>query len=208
MYVLDNYYTPSELAKTLYSTVLTRLCDRPSLLIRRPVVLRGKPRMQFGAGFTTGPHCRFETFGTKADEAKKLIVGNDCKFGEYVHLFAAEKIVIGDACLLASKVFISDCSHGRYSGSSPHDTPFTPPNDRPLVAAPVTIGKNVWIGENACILMGVTIGDGAIIGANSVVTKDVSAASIVAGAPARLIKVFDPTTGKWVATDEGVLPKG
>lgn len=52
----------------------------------------------------------------------------------------------------------------------------------------ITIGDNVWVGENAMILGGVTIGDGAIIAANAVVTKDVPCATIVAGIPAQIIK--------------------
>lgn len=52
----------------------------------------------------------------------------------------------------------------------------------------ITIGDNVWVGENAVILGGVTIGDGAVVAANAVVTKDVPSAAIVAGIPAKIIK--------------------
>lgn len=66
-----------------------------------------------------------------------------------------------------------------------------PPLFRPLFSkGPVIIGKNVWIGDKATILPGVTIGDGSIIGANSVVTKDVPAYSVVAGNPAKIIKTI------------------
>jgi acetyltransferase-like isoleucine patch superfamily enzyme len=57
----------------------------------------------------------------------------------------------------------------------------------------------VWIGENVCVLPGVTIGDGAIINANAVVTKDVPAGTIVAGVPARVIKQWDDDDKKWLA---------
>lgn len=53
---------------------------------------------------------------------------------------------------------------------------------------PVIIGQNVWVGDKATILPGVTIGDGAVIGANSVVTKDVPPYSIVGGNPAKVLK--------------------
>ena len=54
----------------------------------------------------------------------------------------------------------------------------------------VIIGKNVWIGDKATVLPGVTIGDSVIIGANSVVTKDIPAYSIVGGNPAKIIKTL------------------
>lgn len=53
------------------------------------------------------------------------------------------------------------------------------------------LGKNVWVGSNATILQGVTIGDNAVIGAGAVVTKDVAANAIVGGVPARFIKMID-----------------
>ena len=63
------------------------------------------------------------------------------------------------------------------------------PLERPITSkGPVVIGNNVWIGDKATILPGVTIGDGAVIAANAVVTKDVPAYSVVGGNPARVIK--------------------
>jgi acetyltransferase-like isoleucine patch superfamily enzyme len=81
-------------------------------------------------------------------------------------------------------VTITDNSHGRTDA----DSLDVPPAHRDIVSkGPVIIGKNVWIGDKATILPGVKIGDGAVIAANAVVTKDVPAKCVVAGSPARPI---------------------
>ena len=82
-------------------------------------------------------------------------------------------------------VLISDNSHGEICAEEQS----VPPLDRQLVSkGEVVIGNNVWIGDKVAILAGVRIGDGAIIGANSVVTKDVPANCVVGGIPAKEIK--------------------
>ena len=197
MYVFDNHYTLSEIARMAYSTICTRLFYPSALLIRRPFYLRGKPRVSFGKGFTTGYQCRIEAFGEgRHDKRTKITFGSNCHLGDHVHIAAAEQVTIGDNFLCASKVFISDCSHGTYEGSSPSN-PKTDPNKRPLSSAPVAIGDNVWVGENVCILSGVTVGDGAVIGANAVVSHDVEPKCIVGGVPARLIKKYSEETSTW-----------
>lgn len=198
MFVFDNYYSVSELAKTAYSMALTKVVYPKATLVRRPFIMRGKPRFVYGEGFTTGYNCRIETFGGKEDLEPKLIVGKNFRIGDNVHIAAAERIEVGDDCLLASKIFITDLSHGDYGNGAEATDPSTPPNDRPLTSSPVKIGNNVWIGESVSILGGVTIGDGCIIGANSVVSKSIPDNSIAVGCPARVIKRYDNTTKSWV----------
>lgn len=161
--------------------------------------MRGKPRFKYGHGFTTGYGCRIEVFGDRGDTTKRLIIGDECKLGDAVHIVANDRVVIGDNCLMASKVFISDSSHGGYAGADSNEisTPDSSPNERSMYTIPVVIGDNVWIGENACILKGVHIGDGVVVGANSVVTRSVPNDSIVVGAPARVIKRFNRELCLW-----------
>lgn len=202
MYVMDNYYTPSELVRLASSTIRTRLFYPGALLVRNPIVVRGKPRMRFGKGFTTGYHCRLETFGSREDREPRLVFGRDCHIGDYVHIAAADFVELGDECLLASHIFISDLDHGSYGMVDATD-PGVAPNDRPLQTSPVHIGSRVWIGEGVSILKGVTIGDGSVIGAHSVVTSDVPANSVAVGAPSRVIKRFSPGERTWLPVRDG-----
>ena len=71
------------------------------------------------------------------------------------------------------------------------------PKERKIYSSPIKIEKNVWIGELCCILQGVTIGEGSIIGAMSVVTKDIPPYTIAVGSPAKLIKRYNFENKKW-----------
>lgn len=115
----------------------------------------------------------------------EIEIGNRVSIGESAHITCINKIIIGNNVLAGKKVLITDNAHG----FSDRDLFGLHPIDRPLVSkGPVIINDNVWIGEKASILPGVTIGFGAIIGANSVVTKNVPAYAIVGGNPAKIVK--------------------
>lgn len=114
-----------------------------------------------------------------------LSIGKNCSFGAYNHITAINKIIIGEGCLTGKWVTITDNSHG----DTDVDTLKIRPVKREMISkGSITIGKNVWIGDKATILAGVTIGDGAVIAANAVVTKNVLAYNIVGGNPAKVIK--------------------
>ncbi len=114
-----------------------------------------------------------------------LSIGDECDFGEYIHISCANSITIGNGVLTGRWVTICDNSHGQTS----YEQMQLPPTKRPLnTKGAIIIGNNVWIGDKATILDGVNIGQGAVIAANSVVTKDVPPYSVAAGAPAIIIK--------------------
>ena len=77
------------------------------------------------------------------------------------------------------------------------DLPTTPPNKRELNIQSVEIGSNVWVGENVCILPGSKIGDGCVIGAGAIVNRCFPPNCIIAGVPARIIKIYNEETKKW-----------
>ncbi len=128
-------------------------------------------------------------------------IGQRFSASDRLHISCVEKIVIGDDCLFGSGVYISDHNHGVYAGAR-QSAPSEAPVDRALQATgAVTIGSRVWIGDNVVIVGPLTIGDGAVIGANSVVKKDVPSNVIAAGIPLQVIKRFNPASGKWEKND-------
>ena len=104
--------------------------------------------------------------------------------GECIHISSVEKVVIGNGVLTGRRVTIVDNDHGSFT----YDDLKNPPIKRPLTHSKVIIGNNVWIGDKVTITKGVHIGDGAIIAANAVVTKDIPAYSLAGGIPAKVIK--------------------
>ncbi|WP_285825041.1 DapH/DapD/GlmU-related protein [Schaedlerella arabinosiphila] len=189
---MRNKYSFSELLKTAYSFILTKLTIPQARLVRRPIYIRGG-MFEGGRNLTTGRCCRFDLEGTE----ETLFIGKDCEIGDMAHIVAHEKVVICDNVLIASKCFISDTNHGTYKGEI-QDAPNIKPNARKLRTSSVEIGSNVWIGENAVILAGSKIGDGCVIGANSVVSGTIPSFTIVGGVPAKILKQYDAVTGKWI----------
>ena len=179
--------------------LLTRIFFPNARLVRFPIFVRGRSAMILGHGLTTGVNVRLDAFAPRGG-ASVLHIGRDVQLNDSVHIGAIEQVVIGDQTLIASRVFICDHNHGNYRLKDASSVPGIAPADRPLSSSPVRIGRNVWLGEQVCILPGVTVGDGAVVGANSVVTRDVPPYSIAAGNPARVIRMFNVVTQTWDRT--------
>lgn len=174
------------------SFVWTRIFFPKALLIRRPFYKRGKrSSIIVSEGTITGRNCRFETY-----KNGRISIGKRCHIGDYVRITCSNSVKIGDDCFFASKVLITDSSHGNYS-NEPFTSPLIPPNDRPLIYSSTEIGKNVWLGENVVVLPGVTIGDGCVVGANAVVSKDLPPNTIAGGIPAKSLKQWNFETNQW-----------
>ena len=127
----------------------------------------------------------YETKESSQSFTPSIKIGSNCHFGAFNHITAINSIEIGDNLLTGKNVTITDNSHG----STELVDLLIEPVLRPLISkGPIKIGNNVWIGDKATILPNVTIGDGAVIAANAVVTKNVPAYAVAAGNPARIIK--------------------
>lgn len=167
-----------------------------SRLIRTPITLRGRKYIDCKKGLTTGVGCRIEAFKPISGKYS-LRIGQNVQMNDYVHITAMNSVTIGDNTLLASKIYISDSTHGIYKKSVNQSSPNEPPVLREYSCESVSIGKNVWIGEFVSILPGVKVGDGVIIGSNSVVTKDLPQNTICVGNPSKPIKKFNFKENKW-----------
>lgn len=195
-----NKYDLMGTIRLLYSLIVTKIFYKKARLIRQPSDIRGKKYVELNDGFTSGFGCRLEAYPENKNE-KVLIFGKNVQINDYVHITARKKVVIEDNVLIASKVFISDLNHGCYSSDTIFDMNIIP-TERKLFSKPVIIHKNVWIGENVSILSGVEIGENSIIGAGSVVTKNIPMNTIAIGNPARVIKKYNEITKKWEKINE------
>lgn len=128
----------------------------------------------------------------------QIIIGDDVSFSEFNHIGAAHYIKIGNHVLFGSKCYITDHNHGIYKGIHQSSVDTFPIERNLPTDGFVIIEDNVWVGDNVVIVPNVKIGYGAIIGANSVVTKDVPPYTICVGIPAKPIKKWDFEKAVWV----------
>lgn len=110
-------------------------------------------------------------FGKNIRLGKRVFINSGCRFQDQ------GGIVIGDDCLIGHNVVLATLNHA-----------LDPAHRGDMHPAPIVIGANVWLGANVTVLPGVTIGDNAVVGAASVVTKDVPPNSVAVGSPARVVR--------------------
>lgn len=142
-------------------------------------LLLGK-KIRFGSDLRIQSYCR-----------KKVQIGDNVYAGNRVSILVGDEIVIGRDVLIASDVCITSENHR----SNPEaEISYA---KQPLIIKPVYIGDGCWIGEKAVILPGVSIGKKSVIGAGSIVTKDIPDYCIAVGNPAKVVKKYDFETHKW-----------
>src|SRR3954447_21605376 len=115
----------------------------------------------------------------------KTVLGQECTISAY------RRVRIGEQCVIADRAMFIDFDHGVVEVDRPIRV-------QGIYMRDVEVGSNVWIGYGACVLRGVRVGDNAIVGTNSVVTKDVPANAVVAGSPARIVRMREaPRRLRW-----------
>jgi acetyltransferase-like isoleucine patch superfamily enzyme len=115
----------------------------------------------------------------------KSVMGQECTISSF------QRVSIGRECILADRVMLIDFDHGVVEVDRPI-------RDQGIYKRDVRVGHNVWVGYGACFLRGCTVGDNAVVGTLSIVTKDVPANAVVGGTPAKLLRMrAAPRTMRW-----------
>jgi acetyltransferase-like isoleucine patch superfamily enzyme len=137
------------------------------------------------------PYAFLESLSPRGDV--KLRIGNGTYIGPFVRITAVGGVDIGEKVLIADRCYISDTGHEYEDVSQPII-------DQGLrKGRQLTIERGAWIGIGAAIVGNVTVGQGAVVGANCVVRHDVPPFTVVAGDPARIVRQY--VDGRWVSVD-------
>lgn len=162
--------------------------------IIRPLLIVGKKYIHIGDHVFIRDLSRIEAISSHngKDYSPQLYIADEVTIEQGVHLTCTKKLIIKKGVTISSYVYISDTAHGiEEMGISVLETE--------LHSAAVTIGEYAFIGTGVKIMPGVTIGKNCVIGANSVVTKDIPDYCMAVGAPARVIKKYNMNEKRWEA---------
>jgi acetyltransferase-like isoleucine patch superfamily enzyme len=142
-------------------------------------------RIEFGRFAWIGHGSKIRCHEGAVEIGAKTVMGQECTISAY------RRVRIGEQCVIADRAMFIDFDHGVVEVERPI-------RQQGIYKRDVEVGSNVWIGYGACILRGVHVGDNSIVGTNAVVTKDVPANAVVAGIPARIIRMREaPRHLRW-----------
>ena len=142
-------------------------------------------RVEFGRFVWVGHGSKIRCHEGLVEIGAKTVIGQECTISAYRH------VRIGEECVIADRAMFIDFDHGVVEVERSI-------RKQGIYMRDVIVGSNVWIGYGACILRGVSVGDNSIVGTNSVVTKDVPANAVVAGIPAKVIRMREaPQELRW-----------
>ena len=175
------------LRAVLYSVIFGRL-GLPSYL-GPPCYLMGVRKAFVAGRVRIFPGLRLEVHGDG-----ELHIGKNVGIGQNLHITCAGRLTIGEGTAITNNVTITDIVH-------PYHDLEVPVSQQPIQVLHTAIGKNCFIGSNVSIQPGTSLGDHCIVGSNSVVRGSFPSYSVLAGAPARVIKRYDTKLLKWVSVD-------
>jgi acetyltransferase-like isoleucine patch superfamily enzyme len=165
--------------KRLRTDGICFICPGVELEIGRHATLR------IGRWAWLGHNTKIRVHEGEVSIGAKTVMGQECTISAF------QQVCIGRECIVADRVMLIDFDHGVVEVERPIRL-------QGIYKRDVRVGHNVWLGYGACILRGVTVGDNAIVGTSSVVTKEVPANAVVAGSPARIIRMREaPRSMRW-----------
>jgi acetyltransferase-like isoleucine patch superfamily enzyme len=165
--------------KRLQTDGICFICPDVTLEIGRNATLR------IGRWSWIGHGSKIRVHEGEVSIGAKTVMGQDCTISAYQH------VSIGRECIIADRVMLIDFDHGMAEVERPIRL-------QGIYKRDVRVGHNVWVGYGACILRGVSVGENSVIGTSSVVTKQVPANAVVAGMPARVIRMREtPQAMRW-----------
>lgn len=138
--------------------------------------------------FVLGADSTIEDFCTINNGVGDVLIGDRCRVGMSNVIIGP--VTIGNDVILAQNIVLSGLNHG-------YEDITLPPHNQPVTKKKITLEDEVWIGANAVVVAGVTIGKHSVVAAGSIVTKDVPPYTVVAGNPARIIKKYNSLSEKW-----------
>lgn len=163
--------------------------------INRPLLIEGHENIYIGKNVLIRDFAWLASMPLAETKEPVLFIDDFTVIGHYCHIYSTNSIYICRNVLIADKVYISDNIHD-------YKNTLLPIIKQPIVQKnKVIISEGAWIGENVCII-GASVGRNSVVGANSVVTKDVPDYCVVVGNPSRIIKKYDFTTMQWKKTNE------
>lgn len=165
---------------------------KESFIYKPAVIDRNKRNIFVGNNTTILRGSRIQLYSVDGINYPHIKFGNGCYISYNNTFLAGGNIDIEDGVLMASNILISSENH-----SSDPESPIYY-MDQPMKCQNVVIGEGSWLGERVCILPGVTIGKKCIIGAASVVTKDIADYCIAVGSPAKIVKRYNFERHEWV----------
>ena len=142
-------------------------------------------RLRIGRWAWIGHDTKIRVHEGEVSIGAKTVMGQECTISAFKH------VSIGRECIIADRVMLIDFDHGVVDVERPI-------REQGIYKRAVSVGHNVWIGYGACILRGVSVGDNSVVGTSAVVTRTAPANAVLAGVPARVIRMREaPSAMRW-----------
>ena len=181
------------LKRIIDQQIIKHMFHKRGGIIKKPLSLMGYKCFNIGKGVRIKAFATIECFKSfgQSEYNPEILLEDNVVIGPFLTILVTDKLRIGANTIIAHNTTIVTENHGVNPES---DEPYM---SQDLMSASVSIGKNCWIGSNCVILPGAVIGDNCVVAANAVVNKVFPDNVMIAGIPAKIIKVFDFEKHEW-----------